>query len=398
MPTPKRRNNSHIRSIIGEKLIQLIKKTWNKPHKRPWDWHLICINKNITIDILEKYPDMPWDWQWVSANRNITEDYIESHLDKNWNWEWISRNINISLEFIESHIHKDWNWEWISANNNLTIEFINRHKNKRWNWYLVSSNSNITPDIIESHPDIPWNWNAILLNPNITLEFIKRHLDKDLQLNNLLYNKYISLDIIDHFSDNFSYFTWFDSFSKNINITEKDVEKYKDKDLNWVCILSNPDIASLEFIQKYIHKYNHISWTILSKNTNITEEFVYKNIDKGWDWFLLSQNLNISANFIKKYKHDMEYRGEIISHYSNLTFDFIDSHPDLNWDYYAISTHEFNYEYDQIQYKLDISAHNQKMALLCEEFKSIIYHPDNIEKFLIDNQLLDNESIQFWKI
>ena len=32
------------------------------------DWYGISCNPNISMDIIEKYPDKPWDWYWISCN------------------------------------------------------------------------------------------------------------------------------------------------------------------------------------------------------------------------------------------------------------------------------------------------------------------------------------------
>ena len=53
-----------------------------------------CIsrNSNITIEIIEKYPDKPWNWVSISRNPNITIEFIEKYPDKRWDWYWISIN------------------------------------------------------------------------------------------------------------------------------------------------------------------------------------------------------------------------------------------------------------------------------------------------------------------
>ena len=49
---------------------------------------------------------------------------------------------------------------------------------------------------------------------------------------------------------------------------------------------------SLDEIQKYAFLVN---WRIITKNPNITKEFIIKNLDKNWDWHLLEKkNQNIS--------------------------------------------------------------------------------------------------------
>ena len=50
-------------------------------------------NPNITMDIIEKYPDKPWNWSYfgVSDNPNITIDIIENNINK-INFSGLSNN------------------------------------------------------------------------------------------------------------------------------------------------------------------------------------------------------------------------------------------------------------------------------------------------------------------
>jgi len=59
---------------------------------KPWNWHYISENLNITMEIIEKYPDKSWKWQSTSCNPNITIDMIEKYPDKPLDWHYISRN------------------------------------------------------------------------------------------------------------------------------------------------------------------------------------------------------------------------------------------------------------------------------------------------------------------
>ena len=54
---------------------------------------------------------------------------------------WISRNPNITMEIIEKYPDKPWNWSAISCNPNITIEIIEKYPNKPWDWYWISSKS-----------------------------------------------------------------------------------------------------------------------------------------------------------------------------------------------------------------------------------------------------------------
>src|SRR5208283_3501814 len=75
------------------------------------------IKKNPLIYLLEKYPDKPWNWHGVSQNPNITPEYIETHPELPWRWHSISYNPNITPEFIESHPELPWNWNCIISRN-----------------------------------------------------------------------------------------------------------------------------------------------------------------------------------------------------------------------------------------------------------------------------------------
>ena len=52
----------------------------------------ISCNPNITIDIIDKYPDKSWNWDGISCNPNITMDIIEKYPNKPWSWDFISLN------------------------------------------------------------------------------------------------------------------------------------------------------------------------------------------------------------------------------------------------------------------------------------------------------------------
>jgi len=79
------------------------------------DWEYISKNPNITMDIIEKYPEKPWIWYYISDKPNITMEIIEKHPNKPWNWESISNNPNLTMEFIEKYIGKI-NFQKLSQN------------------------------------------------------------------------------------------------------------------------------------------------------------------------------------------------------------------------------------------------------------------------------------------
>ena len=106
----------------------------------PWNWLYISGNPNITLEMIDKYPDKPWDWQAISRNPNITIEIIEKYPNKPWDWYGISCNPNIRIETILKYPDKPWNWSWISCNKNITMDDIEKYPAKLWDWISISEN------------------------------------------------------------------------------------------------------------------------------------------------------------------------------------------------------------------------------------------------------------------
>lgn len=65
-----------------------------------WDFRSMSSHKNITLGLIEDYPDL-WDLDMLSLNPNLTEEFVLYHLDWNWNSNFLLyENENISQEFM----------------------------------------------------------------------------------------------------------------------------------------------------------------------------------------------------------------------------------------------------------------------------------------------------------
>ena len=114
---------------------------WNFLMKYEYEFGWTAISANITMELIEKYPDKPWNWEWISKNPNLTIKLIEKYSDKPWDWASISRNPNITMELIDKYPDKPWNWKFgISKNPNITMEIIEKYPDKPWNWFYISQN------------------------------------------------------------------------------------------------------------------------------------------------------------------------------------------------------------------------------------------------------------------
>jgi hypothetical protein len=59
-------------------------------------------NSNITMDIVERYPNKDWNWYHLSLNQNIIIEIVERYPNHPWDWEGISKNPNIDFFLIIS--------------------------------------------------------------------------------------------------------------------------------------------------------------------------------------------------------------------------------------------------------------------------------------------------------
>lgn len=58
--------------------------------------------------------------------------------------------------------------------------------------------------------------------------------------------------------------------------------------------------------------FSKMIWKIISTNPNVTQDFIYKNLDKHFDWNYLSSNINLDPNFISEY-YNLNWNWEYLS-------------------------------------------------------------------------------------
>jgi hypothetical protein len=108
--------------------------------KAHWNWGDLSAHPNITLNIIQKNPDMPWCQSAVSKNPNVTWSIVKDNLSYNWDWANLSRNPSIKWSDIKSNPDAPWNWRY------------------------VSENPNVSWDIVQQYPDLPWNYDALVTN------------------------------------------------------------------------------------------------------------------------------------------------------------------------------------------------------------------------------------------
>ena len=259
-------NNSDI-------ILEIIKN--NKFMDKNLNWISISKNPIITTRIIEEYPDKPWNWKLgISYNPNITIEFINKYggMCKQFDWKAISKHKNITMDIIEKYPDKPWNWKYISFNPNITIEFINKYPDKPWNWKHISSHRKITMKIIEKYPDKPWDWKGISQNPNLSIRMLDKYKDKQWSWRYISHNQNLTIELLKNYKYLDKPLNWA-SISSNPNLTMEIIEKYPDKPWDWMLISQCINIT-LDMI--YDNARKSWVWYMVAKNPNLTFDIIEK--------------------------------------------------------------------------------------------------------------------------
>src|SRR5258708_4326649 len=108
---------------------------------------------------------------------------------------------------------------------------------------------------------------------------------------------------------------------------------FPNKPWNWGCLSRNPNIT-WEFVQN--NPDIPWDWDYLSRNPNITWEIIQNNSDKPWNWGYLSRNPNITWEIIQN-NSDKPWNWGFISRNPNITWEIVKNNPDKPWDWAGIS-------------------------------------------------------------
>ena len=221
------------------------------------NYNQLSKNPNITEEFILKQPYQNWDIKYLIKNNKITDFNV------------LTKFKNITQDIINQYPNKSWDWEWLIKNNNIHI--VERY---------------IPFNLIEKYCYYKWDYFELNIHPDLTEEFILKYPNKIWIIRFLLkYNK----------------ITDFKSLSKFKYLNEYTIDEYPNKPWDWEWLIENTEInvekyIPFNLIEKYAYKWNYYT---LSKNPNITEEFIIKYPNKKWDMKYLSKKFILKKNFYK---------------------------------------------------------------------------------------------------
>src|SRR6478609_6886695 len=139
------------------------------------------------------------------------------------------------------------------------------------------------------------------------------------------------IKLLDRFPD--KPWDWYD-LSRNPNLTLEFLEAHRAKNWNWWSLSWNPNVT-MEYVE--LHHDKNWDWSGLSMNPNVTMEYVEAHPDKNWDWHGLSWNPNVTMEFVEANPEKPWNYWNGLSQNSNVTMEYVQAHPDKNWNRYGLS-------------------------------------------------------------
>ena len=125
-----------VKELFARKYWDFIQKNDDKN----WIMHELYSNPLLTWNIISQHlPTSSWDWVSICINPNITLDIVKNNLNLPWEWYFISRNPNITWDMIQKNPNLPWDWSGLTHNPNITSEIILNNMDKEWSWYNICS-------------------------------------------------------------------------------------------------------------------------------------------------------------------------------------------------------------------------------------------------------------------
>jgi len=329
----------------------LIERNNDRPaYYSGWEWDEITNLPKITMDDIETNMDLPWCYDNIcSLKPNLTMEFIKSHPEIEWYWGDIITNPGISIDDIKNNMdmikyeNSECYLEEIGTNYNINMDIVNKND--------IYGDGN--------KDGFKWNWIDIAKHPFIKIEeHLEYILDKMRTYNSDVLNDELSDDDDDN-DGNDSVNSKNDIVISDDNNNNNKIKEWK----LWVPIFKNRNIT-IEFIEENIDmlrkclKYDsELLYSFVLNDNVINDKFLEKHFellfgDNEHDddiWLEIVQHKGISLKFIEDHKDCYEV-GYIISNSSNITVEYIEKNIDLiNFNWGVISMNEFGFTYKGLE-------------------------------------------------
>jgi hypothetical protein len=247
------------------------------------------------------------------------------------------------MELLQKYPTQHWDWFELSRSHTITFDFIYHNPHFAWFEPTIYQNINITPEIVRKYPKYHWNWMLLNEHPNFMMSDL--HSFHQFNYYRYSYNPNLTIDDItysfQHSDNNDNNWNWYAVF-QNKNISLNDIHLIEDH-INFHGLSRNPNIT-IDFVKKFdVHLWN---WADISQNSNITASDINQNLDLPWVWTYVSKNPNLDIKFVSQHHSKIDWFW--LANNPCLCIDFIHKFPNEPWNWFFVSKHK-NITFDIIQ-------------------------------------------------
>lgn len=257
------------------------------------------------------------DWETASKYQIIPDD-IASRLINDENR--INQMIRKNLTIYQKHLSKDVKEDLYKKNEIARIKKNN-----------IFGNGSYTPADVEYKPE------SLVAEICSHLNYYSESYSAKEKIPSVF-----SLDMIEALS---SHIDWY-FVSKNINLPEPFINKYKDK-VSWYLICKYQNLSET-FILEHA---NYVDWTMIWQNQHIREKYIdiFDKIDDSeFKWKNICTYQRLSKEFIEDHVDKVDW--DLISIYQSLSKEFIEKYADkVNWK------HIYKYQFLDTNFIIDHS-------------------------------------------
>lgn len=262
------------------------------------------------------------------------------HDDINWKLLSLNPNITWDFRFTFQNMISDMDWDVIYQTLEITLPIFEKYKlHEKPNIdFFLSKNRIFDLRIVKSYPDLNWDWDELSKHDRIDLDFLIHFIEKD-------FDWY-------YLTDNYS------CRSHNPIYYDKALLENPDLPWKWEIISYNSDL-SIETIFKL--KDKNWNWMYLTSDQK-TLDFIDKYSDLPWLWYAIDDSI-LNTEFIRKY-HMKNWNWTTLTENQFITQDFILEFPDLDYDWHAFGPNELR-DIDTIVRFKDENLNWKELSLSC---------------------------------
>lgn len=355
-----------------------------------WSFEKLLSNSNFDLSWLEYFPERLFDWRLVINSNNFTSDWIKYFKLHN-NCNELSRHNNFSLEWVSKYPNGNWSWRTLSYNKNFNFSWIDRYPEKKWDYKYLLNNRYFKIEYLTRYKFNNIDISNLLTNPNFRINWLDKIPSKYRIFRLISHNTNLSINwLLQYPNEDWDFdiimFDFLSQYFLDINLLIFLADKIKNssdekKKVFWKKV-STSNVFDIKWVKLFpLADWN---WNYISNNPNLTVNWIVENPDYNWNFDILCchKNLTISELIdLSKKKNLCVLNWDMISKNPNLTLDFVRDNIELI-NFNELSYNKFNGVY--YERKFQQQEKEKQVNIIEEELIKKTWHPDRFKDWCLE--------------